>query len=110
LVTGPRRAPPGQTGRLTVGRKLTHSLTLQFSFPLALRVVRGDGNGTQCPGVYLGQPVPGGYKYGDLVLQVCGVSDETVKYGREFCATALARPSSNSKLQTRLLVKESATK
>jgi hypothetical protein len=29
-------------------------------------------------------PVPGGYKYGNLALQVGGVSDETVKYGREF--------------------------
>jgi hypothetical protein len=26
-------------------------------------------------------PVPGGYKYGDLGLQVGGVSNETVKYG-----------------------------
>jgi hypothetical protein len=46
-------------------------------------------------------PVLGGYKYGDLALQVGGVSDETVKYGREFCGyfgprvTALARPRSN---------------
>jgi hypothetical protein len=27
----------------------------------------------------LGHPVPGGYKYGNLALQVGGVSDETVK-------------------------------
>jgi hypothetical protein len=40
----------------------------------ALRVLRGDGKGTQCPGVYVGHPVPGGYKYGDLALQVGGVS------------------------------------
>jgi hypothetical protein len=39
---------------------------------------------TQCPGVYLGHPVPGGYKYGNLALQVGGVSDETVKYGFGF--------------------------
>jgi hypothetical protein len=38
----------------------------------------------QCPGVQLGHPVPGGYKYGNLALQDGGVSDETVKYGREF--------------------------
>jgi hypothetical protein len=31
---------------------------------------------------------PGGYKYRDLALQVRGVSDETVKYGREFCGTS----------------------
>jgi hypothetical protein len=36
----------------------------------------------------LGHPVPGGYKYGDLAFQVGGVSDETVKYGREFCGTS----------------------
>jgi hypothetical protein len=33
----------------------------------------------------MGHLVPGGYKYGDLALQVGGVLDETVKYGREFC-------------------------
>jgi hypothetical protein len=27
-------------------------------------------------------------KYGDLALQVGGVSDETVKEGREFCGTS----------------------
>jgi hypothetical protein len=36
---------------------------------VALRIVRGDGKGTQCPGVYLDHLVPGGYKYGDLALQ-----------------------------------------
>jgi hypothetical protein len=30
----------------------------------------------------------GGYKYRDLALQVAGVSDETVKYGRQFCGTS----------------------
>jgi hypothetical protein len=40
-------------------------------------------------GVKLGHPVPGGYKYGgDLTLQVGGDTDETVKYGREFCGTS----------------------
>jgi hypothetical protein len=28
-----------------------------------------------------------GYKYGDLSLQIGGVSDETVKYGHELCGT-----------------------
>jgi hypothetical protein len=36
---------------------------------VALRVVRGDGKGTPCPGAYLGHPVPAGYKYRDLALQ-----------------------------------------
>jgi hypothetical protein len=36
---------------------------------------------TQCPGVNLGHPVPGGYKYGDLAFQAGGVSRiETIKY------------------------------
>jgi hypothetical protein len=33
-------------------------------------------------------PVPGGYKNVNLTLQVRGVSNETVKYGREFCGTS----------------------
>jgi ribosomal protein S14 len=32
---------------------------------VTLRVVRGDEKGTQCLGVQLRQPVPGGYKYED---------------------------------------------
>jgi hypothetical protein len=39
---------------------------------------------TQCPGVKLGHPVPGGYKYGNLALQVGRVPDETVKHGFGF--------------------------
>jgi hypothetical protein len=39
---------------------------------VALRVVGGDEKGTQCLGMQLGHPVLGGYKYGDLVLQVGG--------------------------------------
>jgi hypothetical protein len=40
------------------------------------------------PGGITGHPVPGRYKYGNLALQVGEVSDETVKYGREFCGTS----------------------
>jgi hypothetical protein len=36
----------------------------------------------------MGHPVPGGYKYGNLTFQVGGVSNETVKYGREFFGTS----------------------
>jgi hypothetical protein len=35
----------------------------------------------------MGHPVPEEYKYGDLALQVEGVSNEKVKYCREFCGT-----------------------
>jgi hypothetical protein len=42
---------------------------------VALRVVGGDEKGTQCLGVKLGHPVPGGYKYEDLALQVGRVSN-----------------------------------
>jgi hypothetical protein len=55
--------------------------------PQSLRVVRGDEEGTQCSGVYLDHPVPGGYKYGDLALQIVGVSGETVTYGYGSCVT-----------------------
>jgi hypothetical protein len=37
---------------------------------VALRVVGGDEKGTQCLGVQLDHPIPGGYKYGDLVLRL----------------------------------------
>jgi hypothetical protein len=42
---------------------------------VALRVVGDDEKGTQCWGVYLGHPVTGGHKYGDLALQVGGASN-----------------------------------
>jgi hypothetical protein len=59
----------------------------------------------------LGHPVPGGYKYWDLALQVGGVSRiGTIKYGFESSGTVLARTGSNSKLQTRPLFRKSATK
>jgi hypothetical protein len=78
---------------------------------LIYEVKRGDEKGAQCPGVYLGHPVPGGYKYGDLALQVGGVSRMgTIKYGLESHGTVLARTSSSSKLQTRPLVREGTTK
>jgi hypothetical protein len=35
--------------------------------------VEVEVEGTQCPGVYPGHRVRGGYKYGDLALQVGGV-------------------------------------
>jgi hypothetical protein len=43
------------------------------TFTVVLQVVGGDEKATQYLGVYLGHPVPGGYKYGDLALQVGGV-------------------------------------
>jgi hypothetical protein len=42
---------------------------------VALRVVGGDENETQCLRVKLGHPAPGAYKYGDLGPQVGGVSN-----------------------------------
>jgi hypothetical protein len=48
--------------------------------------------GIQCPGIYLDHPVPWGHKYGDIALQVRGVSRiGTIKYGLKFRRTALAR-------------------
>jgi hypothetical protein len=42
---------------------------------VALRVVGGKEKRTKCLGIYSGQPVPRGYKHGDLALQVGGVSN-----------------------------------
>jgi hypothetical protein len=36
----------------------------------------------------INQVIKGGYKYRDLALQIGGGSDETAKYGREFCGTS----------------------
>jgi hypothetical protein len=47
----------------------------------------------------------GGYEYGDLALQVWGVSDETVKYGYGFCTTR-TNELLHCKLQTRPLLRE----
>jgi hypothetical protein len=44
--------------------------------------------GNPVPGGITGPPCSWGYKYGNLALQVGGVSNETVKYGREFCGTS----------------------
>jgi hypothetical protein len=61
--------------------------------------------------MYLGIPVPGGYKYEDLAFKVGGVSSiATIEYGLESRGTVMARTSANSKLQTRPLVREGATK
>jgi hypothetical protein len=56
-------------------------------------------------------------KYGGLALQVGGVSDETVKYDREFCGTSAQEwllwqgpEATYSNLQNRPLVREGATK
>jgi hypothetical protein len=37
---------------------------------VTLRVVKGEEKGTQCLGIWLGHPVPGGYKYGDLASRL----------------------------------------
>jgi hypothetical protein len=63
---------------------------------VSLRVEGGDEKGTQFLGVYLGHPVPGGYKYGDLAHQVGGFSNLR-EFGPE---SALARASSSCKRHT----------
>jgi hypothetical protein len=44
-------------------------------YTVGLRVVGDDKKRTQYLGVKLGHPVPGGYKYGDLTLQVGTVTN-----------------------------------
>jgi hypothetical protein len=39
---------------------------------IALLVVGGDKNRTQCLGIYMGHPLPVRYKYGNLAHQVGG--------------------------------------
>jgi hypothetical protein len=91
-------------GNTYVGSRVEAGYNTSTVVP-ASRKRRRKGN--PVPGVYLGHPVPGGYKYGDLALQVGEVSRiGTMKYVLEPCWTALAKTSSNSKLQTRPLVRE----
>jgi hypothetical protein len=42
--------------------------------------VGGDEKRTDCRGLYLGYPVSGLYKYGNLPLQIESLKSETVKY------------------------------
>jgi hypothetical protein len=83
----------------------------------ALRVVRGDKKGTQCPGVYLDHPVSGAYKYRGPGPPFWGSLKNWdnkicfwIPWDSDPSRAELARTSSNSKLQTRLLVREGATK
>jgi hypothetical protein len=61
--------------------------------------------GNPVPGDISGPPVPGGYKYEDLYLQVGEVSDQTVLHGHGSCAT-LTSEWLHCKLETRPLVRE----
>jgi hypothetical protein len=58
------------------------------------------------------QPVPGGYRYGELALQVGGVSDEALSSTgfRPKWLFWKGRETIYSKLQTSTLVREGATK
>jgi hypothetical protein len=42
---------------------------------VSLQVVGGDEKGAQCLGIKPSRPILRGYKYGDLALQVGGVSN-----------------------------------
>jgi hypothetical protein len=56
---------------------------------VALRAVRGDKNGNPVPGGITGLLCSrGDINKGIWPYQVGGVSDETVKYDREFCGTS----------------------
>jgi hypothetical protein len=56
-------------------KKITRVKVGSNTSTASLRVVGGDEKGTQCLGAQPGHPVPGRYKYVDLVLQVGGVSN-----------------------------------
>jgi hypothetical protein len=51
---------------------------------VALWVTGDNEKCSQCLGLYLGQPVPGGYKYGVLALQVVSLEYERVTYYQVF--------------------------
>jgi hypothetical protein len=87
LVTGARWVPDIKTDWST-DRRSQHNFDKQLetlcsggsnTSTASLRVVRVDGKETQCSGVKLGKPVLREYKYGDLALQVGGVSNLSEK-------------------------------
>jgi hypothetical protein len=53
----------------------------------------------------MGHPIPGGYKYRNMVLQVVGVSDETVIYSYGSCVT-LTSQGLHCKLQIHTLIRD----
>jgi hypothetical protein len=59
---------------------------------VALRVVRGEEKRTQCPEFYLGHPVPGTYKSGDLAFQVRGTQTRAGLRWQGPAATVNYRP------------------
>jgi hypothetical protein len=63
------------SGTMTSERRLSRVEAGSNTSTVALRVVGGDEKGTQYVVVKLGHPVPGGYKYGELALQVGGFSN-----------------------------------
>jgi hypothetical protein len=66
------------------------------TFIVALRVVGGDEKGTQFLVVSPGHPFPGGYKYGDLALQVEVVSIPITSLGIEPATFRLVHGVSNN--------------
>jgi hypothetical protein len=57
-------------------------LRYELNFYILQQVYKPSARGYNWATLFLG-----GYKYGNLALQVGGVSDETVKYGYGFSAT-----------------------
>jgi hypothetical protein len=84
---------PGQTGQLTVGHMITTLTLAIFQPPCGGESEYLHHNPVSRKRWQKGYPVPGGitvaggYKYGDLGLQVGEVVNETVKYGYGSCLT-----------------------
>jgi hypothetical protein len=88
-----------------LGSQRRHVFLVRYGQTYKLSRVLNRRQDTQFPGVQLGHYVPRGYKYGNLALQIGGVSDETVKYGYGFCATRTIKLL-HCKLQTRPVLRE----
>jgi hypothetical protein len=72
FLLGPTR---GYIRRIVVQLEFEPSVeAVSNTSTVSLRVIRDEEKGTQCLGVQLGHPVPGGYKYADLILQLGEVS------------------------------------
>jgi hypothetical protein len=60
---------------LCIDGKFSYLITF-YNFKSVYKFIQRTGEGSPGPGVQLDRHVPGGYKYGNLALQVGGISYE----------------------------------
>jgi hypothetical protein len=83
-IAGPRTAPRREQQFLRYMKS-----RMYFTLPYVIHECQASGSETPSPGVELGHPVPEGYEYFDLALQVGGTSTEAVAFCNESRGTRI---------------------